>query len=268
MLDLVDVAVNVQQSRRIGQTREQLARMEQGMLQEAERRQFIELLRNIVFTVGQNIRALEQRVEAMPQPCYVTAKALAWRLQEYGIAPEIFPEFADKEYVQQVREKIDVITQRSRSMLNDAQVMQADACVHAIVEMPALDQTIDEVRTAVADLQHVEAARSRQNLYVGLGIALIVVAMATALLFLPLMFILLLLGIGLVGFGIYQGSDLEEQRQALQAKVQNGAQAAKQFEGIPDLQQMRRERQQLIQQVMGQVEGYEKLLVGPAGAGG
>lgn len=64
LLDLVDVAVNVQQSRRIGQTREQLARMEQGMLQEAERRQFIESLRNVVFTVGQNIRALEQRVEA------------------------------------------------------------------------------------------------------------------------------------------------------------------------------------------------------------
>ena len=215
LLDLVDVAVNVQQSRRIGQARDQLTRMEQGMLQEAERRQFIESLRNIVFTVGQNIRALEQRVEAMPQPCYVTARALTWRLQEYGIAPEIFPEFADKEYVQQVREKIDAITQRSRSVLNDSQVKQADACVQAIVEMPALDQTIDEVRTAAAELPRIEAARSRQNMYVGIGIALIVVAMVISRLYVPLMFIPLLAGVVLVGLGISQGPNLEEQRQAL-----------------------------------------------------
>jgi hypothetical protein len=264
LLDLIDVAVNVQQSRRIGQTREQLARMEQGMLQEAERRQFIESLRNTVFTVGQNIRALEQRVEAMPQPCYVTARALATRLQEYGIAPEIFPEFADKEYVQQVREKIAAITQRSRSVLNDEQIMQADACVQAIVEMPVLDQAI-EAQTAAAALKHVEAARSRQNKYVGIGLVLVVVALAVGRVSVPLMFIPLVLAVAVIYFGMDRDSNLHEKYQALQEKVQSGAQAARRFEGIPDLQQLRRERQQLIQIVMGQIEGYEKLLAGPAG---
>jgi hypothetical protein len=266
MLDLVDVAVNVQQSRRIGQTREQLARMEQGMLQEAERRQFIESLRNIVFTVGQNIRALEQRVEAMPQPCYVTAKALAWRLQEYGIAPEIFPEFADKEYVQQVREKIDAITQRSRSALNDSQVKQADACVQAIMVIPALDQAI-EGRAAEEQLRHVKESLSRQRLYMLGGVGLLILALVMNQ-FSPLfLLVFFLAGIGVMYVSSGHIKLLTAQRQALQAKVQNGAQAAKRFEGIPDLQQMRRERQQLIQQVMGQIEGYEKLL-GPAGAGG
>ncbi len=204
----------------------------------------------------------------MPQPCYVTARALAWRLHEYGIAPEIFPEFADKEYVQQVREKIDASTQHSRRMLNGAQIMQADACVQAIVEMPALDQTI-EGHAAEEQLRQAKADLSRQRLYMLGGVGLLILALIVNQFSPLLLLVFFLTGLALMYMSGQQVKVLTKQRQALQEKMQHGKQLAAQFFGgeTADLQQLRIERQQCIQAVMGQIEGYEKLLVGPAGTG-
>jgi len=100
LLDLVDLAINVNQSTQLHQTREQIKRLEMGSYQESMRKQVLEGLRNFVFTIGQNLKSFDQYIEEAPQPIYVTAKTIAWRFQDLGITQEVFIEFADKEYVQ------------------------------------------------------------------------------------------------------------------------------------------------------------------------
>lgn len=142
VLDLVGFAVDMHQSAQIHNARQSLQRIEAGAMQEAARKQVLEVLRNFVFTIGQNLRALEQYTESLPQPAYIAAKTLLWNFQDAGITPEIFPEFTDKEYVQQVREKLHTIVQTSHNRLENMQLQQADLCVKFLIEMPTLEQAV------------------------------------------------------------------------------------------------------------------------------
>ena len=176
-LDLIDLAIDVKQSADLYRAREQLERIEMGALQEAARKQVIEVLRNFVFSSAQEVKTLEQYLESSPQPVYVAGKVLEWRIQDVGISPEIFPEFTDKEYVQKVQGDLVSVIQDSRNRLTPGEISQAEECINAFVQMPLLDQAI-EVQSAREQLQATEAEwkqiTGKRNLSTLAGLAVLV----------------------------------------------------------------------------------------------
>ncbi|MBC8262886.1 MAG: hypothetical protein H8E47_02015 [Anaerolineales bacterium] len=175
-LDLLDIGIGAAQFHQIRKAREQLSRTEAGAAAEATRREVLEVLRNFVFGCAQDLKALESHTPSSPQPVYVVARAFERRFQEVGITPEIFPEFTDKEYVQQVQTKTRAAIQESRNRLSDSQIQQAEACFNAIVQMPLLNQAI-EATQAVEQLQATEvewkalgkrASKARQRKVLGI----------------------------------------------------------------------------------------------------
>jgi len=155
-LDLLDVGIGAAQFYQIRKAREQLSRTEAGAAAEAMRTETLEVLRNFVFECAQDLKALESHVASSPQAVYVVARAFEQRFQEIGITPAIFPEFADKEYVQQVQTKTQAAIQESHNRLSADQIQQAGACFDAIMQMPLLNQAI-EATQAVEQLQATKA---------------------------------------------------------------------------------------------------------------
>lgn len=144
-LDLINVGLNAAHSHQIRKAQEQLQQMEVAAVEAAARQQVLEILRNFVFEMAQDIKALEENLQTAPQQVYVVAHALGWRFQNMGITPEIFPEFRDKEYVQQTQTKIQHAIEESRKMLTPDQHDQADRAVKFIEESDLLQETIEAV---------------------------------------------------------------------------------------------------------------------------
>jgi hypothetical protein len=151
-----NLLLDMKQSHDLHQAQQQLTQMQAATLQEALRKQYLELLRNFVFGSLKQIEFLEQHLSNVPQPVYVAAKAVEWNLQDIGVSPAVFPDFADKEYVQQVQTRIGKIIQDSRSKLSSGQITEAEDCFNSIAQMPLLDQAI-EGQTATEQLQTTEA---------------------------------------------------------------------------------------------------------------
>lgn len=154
-LDLIGIGIDVAQSHQIYKAREELAQIQAGAQEEAMRKLVLELMRNFVFEIAQDIKALEDRMQVAPQQVFVVARALEWRLQDSGISPEIFSEFSDKEYVQQTFTKIRTAVQQSRTLLSQEQLTQAETAISYIVESGLLNQAI-EAKSALEELQATE----------------------------------------------------------------------------------------------------------------
>ncbi len=154
-LDLINVGMNATQSYHIHQAQEQLQRMEAGAAAATLHAQVLEIMRNYVFEIAQDIKALEEHLQSAPQQVYVVAHALSWRLQDLGLTPEIFPEFADKEYVQRTETKIRYAIQESQTMLTPEQHTQADRAVEFVEQSDLLQQAIEAV-SAQEELQATE----------------------------------------------------------------------------------------------------------------
>lgn len=154
-LDLVDLAIDVKQAADLHKAREQLRRIEMGAAEESLRRQVVEVLREFVFSSAQEVKTLETYLEGSPQPVYVAARVLEWRFQDVGIAPQVFPEFSDKEYVQGIQGDLARVIQDSRSRLTPGEISRAEECVDAFVQIPLLDQAI-EAQSAREYLQATE----------------------------------------------------------------------------------------------------------------
>lgn len=154
-LDLIGIGIDVAQSHQIYKAREQLAQIQTGAQEEAMRKLVLEVMRNFVFEIAQDIKALEEKMQVAPQQVYVVARALEWRLQDSGISPEIFSEFSDKEYVQQTFTKIRTAVQQSRTLLAQEQLTQAETAIGYIVESGLLNQAI-EAKSALEELKSTE----------------------------------------------------------------------------------------------------------------
>lgn len=154
-LDLINFGMNAAHSYQIHQAQEQLQRMEADAAEAALRAQVLEIMRNFVFEIAQDVKALEEHLEIAPQQVYIVAHALRWRLQDLGIRPEIFPEFADKEYVQQTRTKIKYALQQSQMVMTPEQQQQADTAIRFVQQSDLLQQAI-EATSAKEELQAME----------------------------------------------------------------------------------------------------------------
>jgi hypothetical protein len=155
-LDLISVGINAAQSYQIHQAKEQLRRMEEGAAAEALRAQVLEVMRSYVFEISQDIRALEDHLQTSPQQVYVVAHALRWRLDEMGLTPDVFPEFADKEYVQQTQNKISYALRVSQNTMSPQQRHQAETAIKFITQADLLSDAV-EAMAAKEELQAMEA---------------------------------------------------------------------------------------------------------------
>jgi hypothetical protein len=155
-LDLVNFGLNAAHSYQIQQTRAQLQRMETDAVESALHAQLLEIMRNFVFEIAQDIKALEDHLQTAPQQVYVVAHALRWRFQNMGITPEIFPEFVDKEYVQKTRTKIGEAIQSSKALMRPSQLTQAETAVKFVTQSDLLQQAI-EAMSAKEKLQASES---------------------------------------------------------------------------------------------------------------
>lgn len=154
-LDLIGIGIDVAQSHQIYKAREELGQLQAGAQAEAARKLILEMMRSFVFEIVQDIKALEDHMQTAPQQVYVVARALEWRLQDSGMSPDIFPDFADKEYVQQAFTRIKLATQQSRGRLSEGQLTQAETAISYITETGLLTKAI-EAKSAQEELQATE----------------------------------------------------------------------------------------------------------------
>jgi hypothetical protein len=155
-LDVVNVALNVAQVTELSRSRAQMEQMAQGAAYTAARGQILDGLRNYVFQVTQDSKALEAQLAIAPQQVFMVARILLQRFQDIGIRPDIFPEFTDKEYVQQAVTRLQGIAQQTSNSLSPDQVSRAEAGMNFILQMPLLDAAIAS-KSAFEQIQGTEA---------------------------------------------------------------------------------------------------------------
>jgi len=165
-LDLIGIGIDVAQSHQIYKAREELQQLQAGAEEAALHKAVLEMMRNFVFEIAQDIKALEDKMQTAPQQVYVVARALEWRLQDSGISPDIFSEFNDKEYVQQTFTKIRTAVQQSKALLSQEQLTQAETAVGYIAESGLLNQAI-ETKSAFEELQSTEPEWNRLSKQAG-----------------------------------------------------------------------------------------------------
>jgi hypothetical protein len=175
-LDVVQIGVLSQQSSTLkGMNERQLA----GALQ----KEILEIFKNLVFASNKSAEALTEQLEHEAQKVYVLARLLQFRLANYNITPDIFPEFGDKEYVSQTQKTISALIKESQLKLDETELQDAEACVETVKQMPGLNEAIavqsDRVRAAEIQAQVREIdkvwkpleSRGKQRKLIGIGLA-------------------------------------------------------------------------------------------------
>ena len=141
--EVLNIALNAKQSYDLHKTRQRLQEIEGLAITDNFVKQVLDSARNLVFETSNNIKTIESHLEKTPQPVYVALKLFEWRLKEAGIVPGAFPEFADKEYVNNVQNKLADDLQKSRTRLTSEEVNQAEECFRAITQMTQLEKAIE-----------------------------------------------------------------------------------------------------------------------------
>lgn len=99
-------------------------------------------LRDLVFDSREKLRIIEPLAAEDPMPVFAMARTVEWRLTTLGITPAIFPEFRDKEYVQETLNQLESVEKASYGRMTPDQRQQAEACAQALFEMPLLETAV------------------------------------------------------------------------------------------------------------------------------
>lgn len=141
-LNLLNIGIDAAQSYQIRKTREDLGRIHAGQQEEAARKLILEMARNFVFEIAQQLKALEDQAQTAPQQAYIVARALDWRLQDNGISPVLFPDFADKEYIENTFSRIRAVVKVSKAALSEEQLDEAELAVKFVTQSDLLNRAI------------------------------------------------------------------------------------------------------------------------------
>ena len=99
-------------------------------------------LRDLVFDSRAKLKVIEPLMESDPLPVFAMARTVEWRLTALGIEPSLFPEFRDKEYVQETLDQLAQIEKGTYGRMTPEQRQQAEDCALALYEMPLLDKAV------------------------------------------------------------------------------------------------------------------------------
>lgn len=98
--------------------------------------------RTLVFDSRETLKIIEPLKESDPLPVFAMARAVEWRFNALGITPALFPEFRDKEFVQETLDQVERIEKGTYGRMTPEQQKQAEDCAVALHEMPLLDKAI------------------------------------------------------------------------------------------------------------------------------
>jgi hypothetical protein len=140
--DWMHAALEIATFEQARRAQEDLASMRSAYEADAARRVLIEAMRNFIYDIYRDIQSAEEQNSLFPHQVYIVARYLERRVEISGISPEIFPEFNDKEYVNKVTQKIADVIKRSRSVLTNNQIEDAEKAVQYIFEAQTLKQAI------------------------------------------------------------------------------------------------------------------------------
>lgn len=99
-------------------------------------------LRNLVFDSREKLKIIEPLMESDPLPVFAMARTVEWRFSTLGIVPALFPEFRDKEYVQETLDQLERIEKGTYGRMTPEQRQQAEDTALALHEMPLLDKAV------------------------------------------------------------------------------------------------------------------------------
>jgi len=291
-LDLIDVMIDVSQSYRLYNLQQQLDAMQAGQLTEQFRLKIIESLKNIVFSIHQDLKTIQPNIALYPRQAYVISLVLNWRLSHFNITPDIFPSLSDKEYAQAVIQGVKEVKLQLERLLDHQLIATANDIAKEMIEIPQLNEWINsfvtwnKIKNLESELSKLQSTKRAKTI---LGIFFIVVGIIVPPLLSPAIYraiydnmgMMLFLGCtfwGLVGFGIYQLAtrkkgpirDLENQLAQLRNEMPDNERLAELkniYSGLTyeDCLRLREEKIASIKSFMGEFKGLESINVLPGG---
>lgn len=142
LLSAGNLLLDIKQSSDLQQANQQLSNMQETALQDALRKKYLEMLKNFIFNTYKRVELLEQYAKKLPMPVYVTTKLIEAGYNDIGITPNVFPDFADKEYVNKFQDKVGELLKKTRDGLSPNDLAQSEECVSGVLEMPLLEKAI------------------------------------------------------------------------------------------------------------------------------
>jgi hypothetical protein len=148
LLDVGIIGLQMNQSRKLDQ-------MRQGQANAAAVQAIVQMLRDMIFKFNQAAQEISAADDASPKIRAGAMLLLKHRLEELELAPEMFPELADKDYLASTSR---LIRQKSRELLEvlpDRERQEAQASVKAAMRLPESDyylkhyQLVEEYRAAL-----------------------------------------------------------------------------------------------------------------------
>jgi hypothetical protein len=143
--DYVSLGADMAQLSRLRQLQEHLHSL--SAIQEAEvaKQNYLSELKNIVFKISNNLNDLTPILRQNPKFAYLYIQQQLSVFSTYNIAPEVFKEFSDKEYVQKVLSTLNGLSTRIAQALSPDDIRQVEQALESIEQMPFLEQAIEMV---------------------------------------------------------------------------------------------------------------------------
>lgn len=141
--DYVSLGADMAQLSRLRQLQEHLHSL--SAIQEAEvaKQNYLSELKNIVFKISKNLNDLTPILRQNPKFAYLYLQQQLSVFSAYNIAPEIFKEFSDKEYVQKVLSTLNGLSARIAQALSPDDIWQVEQALKSIEQMPFLERAIE-----------------------------------------------------------------------------------------------------------------------------
>ena len=144
---VLNIGLNAVETTQLYQTRQHLQRMEASQQEQKLAHELLAIVKNLYFVTNQSAEVLEEKLALEPQKVFVGTRLLEWRLGDIGVTPEVFPTFDDKEYAAKTHKTIKNLIASSTKALTPEQAHDAEECFSYILEMPALNESIEVVST-------------------------------------------------------------------------------------------------------------------------
>lgn len=295
LLSAGNLLLDIKQSADLQQANQQLSNMQQITLQDALRKEYLEMLKNFIFNAYKRVELLEQYSKKLPVPVYVTTRLIESGYKEIGITPNVFPDFVDKEYVTKFQDKVDGVLTKTRNGLSKTDLDQAEECVSGVLDMPLLEKVItsqgaqEQLNSLDGEWKELEgyvSARQRKGVLSLIGIVVfpvVVACLGSAIaqnnraLGQAITIIMLIGPLVLLGYGIYllatkfpsgkkgRYAEIANERDRLRVMLANQEESGQIVEKFGSLSSqeylnLKEKRQTLIKKIIEDVEGDEKLL--------
>lgn len=172
-VDYTNLALNVAQTVQLETVRRQLSQLQQIQLDDKARAQLLDQIRQWVFETEQalkDIMSLAEMADKEPpdradkarMAVYMYSSVLRDNFEKTGVSPATFPDFDDKDRVQNIMSEIDDVINQSYERLEIPSRKEVDECRHFIEEEPHLNKLIECLKRLKEN--NIDPSRARSEL--------------------------------------------------------------------------------------------------------